>query len=42
MCLGDSHLRETPKYMMELKYLYPLTVNQNPTNRDSEHRKENV
>ena len=42
MCLDDSHLRETPNYRMELKYLSPVTVNQNPTNRDSENSKGNV
>ena len=42
MCLGDSHLRESPNYRMEQKYLSPVTVNQNPTNWDSEHSKENV
>ena len=41
MCLGNSHLRETQNYKMELKYLYPVTVDQNLTNRDSEHSKGN-
>ena len=42
MCLGDSHLRETPNYKMEQKKLYLVTVNQNPNNKDSEHSKGNV